>query len=112
MMVRHLAAALMGLSLAAAPALAQNAQPKHRPMGINAREHRQAQRIKDGKKDGELTKGELDKLRGDEAAIRAKEKVYRESGNGLNKVERKDLEKDLDKTSREIYRDKHNARTK
>ena len=108
MFTRHIAATLVGFALVAAPALAQ--PPAKHPRGINAREHRQAERIKDGKEDGELTKGELDKLKADEAAVRAEEKVYRESGNGLNKAERKDLEKDLNKTSREIYRAKHNQR--
>jgi len=42
--------------------------------------------------------------------VRAEERVYRKSGGGLNKAERKDLEKDLNKTSREIYRAKHNQR--
>jgi len=102
---RHTATFVIALSLAASAAWAA---PAHRPRGINAREHRQAQRIKDGKQDGQLTKGELDKLRADEAAVRAEERVYRKSGNGLNKAERKDLEKDLNKTSREIYRAKHN----
>ena len=73
--------------------------------------HRQTARIKDGVKDKELTRGELDKLRADEAAIRAEERVYRKSGDGLSKGEVKDLEKDLNKTSKEIYRAKHNDRT-
>jgi len=79
-------------------------------MSVNARERRQANRIKDGKQDDQLTKGELDKLKADEAAVRAEEKVYRKSGDGLNKQERKDLQKDLNKTSREIARAKHNGR--
>jgi hypothetical protein len=112
----HIAAALIGIALVASPVLAQDtttsttAPPQHRRMGINAREHRQAERIKDGKQDGQLTKGELDKLKADEAAVRAEERVYRKSGGGLNQAERKDLEKDLNKTSREIYRAKHNGR--
>ena len=104
---RQTATFVIALSLAAT---ATWAAPAHRPRGINAREHRQTQRIKDGKEDGQLTKGELDKLKADEAAVRAKERVYRQSGDGLNHAERKDLEKDLNKTSREIYRDKHNQR--
>ena len=83
---------------------------KHHPRSVNHREHRQTRRIKDGKRDGQLTKGELDKLKADEAALRAEEKAYRESGGGLNRKERKDLQKDLNKTSREIYRAKHNRR--
>ena len=43
-------------------------------------------------------------------AIRAEERVYRKSGEGLSKWERRDLQKDLNKTSREIYRAKHNNR--
>ena len=99
---------MIGMS-APAFAAAPVVDPSH-PHGINAREHRQSDRIKDGVKDGELTKGELDKLKGDEAAVRAEERVFRQSGGGLNKSEYKDLEKDLNKTSREIYRLKHNGR--
>lgn len=76
--------------------------------GINAREHRQAQRIHQGVKSGEITAAERDKLKADEAGVRAEERVYRQSGDGVNKRERRDLEKDLNKTSREIYRAKHN----
>lgn len=109
MVGRHIAFALLGIALVA-PALASAQPPAHKPRGINTREHRQAERIKDGKQDGQLTQAELDKLKADEAATRAEEKVYRKSGDGLNKRERKDLEKDLNKTSREIYRAKHNNR--
>ena len=63
------------LGLAAPSAYAANPSgSKSRPAGINAREHRQTARIKDGVKDKELTRGELDKLRADEAAIRAEER--------------------------------------
>jgi hypothetical protein len=79
--------------------------------GINAREHRQAQRIHQGVDSGEITPAEKDRLKADEAAVRAEERVYRQSGDGLNARERRDLEKDLNKTSREIYRAKHNDRT-
>ena len=99
------------LGMAVPAAYAQDASGStSRPAGINAREHRQVERIKNGVKDKELTRAELDKLRADEAAIRAEERVYRKSGGGLNKQERKDLEKDLNRTSREIYRAKHNNR--
>jgi hypothetical protein len=109
MFARSIVTALVGIALVAPASYAQ--QPaRHRPMGIDAREHRQVERIKDGKEDGQLTNGELDKLKADEAAIRAEERVYRKSGGGLNEAERKDLEKDLNKTSREIHRAKHNRR--
>ena len=112
MSVRNILATVVGIMLVAPAAFAGPSRPpQHRPAGINAREHRQTVRIKDGVKDHEITKAEADKLRADEAAIRAEEKVYRHSGNGLNKQETKDLEKDLNKTSREITRATHNGKT-
>ena len=114
MLIRRIIAAAFGLVLAAPVfTFAQDvtdASAHHRP-GINARERRQAARIRDGRRDGELTRGELDRLRGDEAAIRAEERVYRRSGDGLNRAERRDLQRDLNRTSREIYRAKHNRRS-
>ena len=109
MFVRSILATVLGVVLVTPAAFAdQAARPQHRPAGINKREHRQVARIKDGIKDKEVTKAEADRLKADEAAVRAKEKVYRNSGDGLNKQEKKDLEKDLNKTSKEIYRAKHN----
>jgi hypothetical protein len=90
---------------------AQAAAGPRQGRGINAREHRQAQRIHQGVRSGEITPAEKDKLKADEAGVRAEERVYRQSGDGLNARERRDLEKDLNKTSREIYRAKHNDRT-
>jgi len=114
MVTRHIGAFLLTLAMAA-PALAaqdttSSPDANHPRMRVDARERRQKARIKDGKEDGQLTKGELDKLKADEAAVRAEERVYRRSGNGLNKRERKDLQKDLNKTSREIHRARHNSR--
>jgi hypothetical protein len=85
------------------------AEPAHRG-GINAREARQTARIRDGVRDGDINRRELNRLRADEAAIRAEERVYRRSGDGLTLRERRDLERDLHRTSREIYRAKHNNR--
>jgi hypothetical protein len=90
---------------------AQAAAGPRQGRGINAREHRQAQRIHQGVKSGEITPAEKDRLKADEAGVRAEERVYRQSGDGLNARERRDLEKDLNKTSREIYRAKHNDRS-
>jgi len=103
---RHTATFVIGALLVAVTA---SAAPARRG-NINARQRRQAERIKDGKADGQLTKGELDRLHADEAAIRAEERVYRRTGGGLNPAERRDLERDLNRTSREIYRDRHNRR--
>jgi len=108
MFARRIALVVMGLTLGSTAAFAAGT---NHPRGINAREHRQAERIRNGVKSDELTKGELDKLKADEAAVRAEERVYRQSGNGLNKREYRDLEQDLNHTSREIYRAKHNDRS-
>ncbi len=90
---------------------AQAAAGTRQSHGINAREHRQAQRIYQGVKSGEITPAEKDKLKADEAGVRAEERVYRQSGDGLNARERRDLEKDPNQTSREIYRPKHHDPT-
>jgi len=108
MMVRRIVAATFAFALAVPTATF--AAPARHSRGINAREHRQTGRIKDGIKDGEITRAEADRLRADEAAIRAEERVYRKSGDGLNRRQRRDLERDLNQTSREIYRAKHNRK--
>jgi hypothetical protein len=109
MVVRTIAAGVMGLVLLTPAAFAGPAgRSEHRPAGINRREHRQVARIKHGGKQDEITKAEADRLKADQAAIRAEERVYRRSGDGLTKAEVKDLEKDLNKTNREIKRATHN----
>jgi hypothetical protein len=105
MCARTFVMAVVGMTVVSTAAFAE---PNHRPRGVNAREHRQAVRIREGVKSDEVTKAELDRLRGDEGAIRAEERVYRRSGDGLNKRELRDLEHDLNRTSREIYRATHN----
>ena len=106
MTVRTVATALLGLVLAA-PA---TAAPVRRGGHINAREHRQTVRIRDGVREDAINRRELNRLRGDEAAIRAEERVYRRSGGGLSLAERRDLARDLNRTSREIVRFTHNGR--
>jgi hypothetical protein len=109
MFVRTILVTVMGIGLLTPAALANPAgRPQHRPAGINKREHRQVERIKHGVKQNEITKAEADRLKADQAAIRAEEKVYRRSGDGLSRAEVKDLEKDLNTTSREIKRATHN----
>jgi hypothetical protein len=110
MIGRFIAVAVVGLALLV-PAVSTAAGNGNHPRSVNARQHRQAARVRDGVEDGQLTRGERNRIRGDEAAIRAEERVYRRSGGGLNRAEQRDLQHDLNRTSREIYRDKHNDRT-
>ena len=98
------------ISLVGVPsAFAQNPNPRN-PTGINKREANQVKRIKHANQKGELTNAELDKLRADEAALRAREKVFRDSGKGLDSAEYKALEKELNRVSKEITRLSHNGR--
>ena len=108
---RYFAAAAIGIVLTMPTLSFSEDGGGRRPRGVNARQHRQAARIGSGVRSGEVTRGELNRLRADEAAVRAEERVYRRSGNGLTRWERRDLQRDLSRTSREIYRTKHNDRT-
>jgi septal ring factor EnvC (AmiA/AmiB activator) len=110
MLRKSLLGSLVCLALCATPALAQEQADHKHPAGINKREQRQVARIKDGKQDGTLTRAELDRLRAEQAAIRAEERVFRNSGDGLNKAEIKALQKELNKASKRIYKAKHNGR--
>jgi hypothetical protein len=95
MRLRDVALGVIGCALVATCAHAAAAPRRH--AGINAREHRQAQRIRQGARSGELTAAERDRLVADEAAIRAEERVYRRTGGGLDAPERRDLQRDLNR---------------
>jgi hypothetical protein len=111
MFKRVLALTILATGVLAAPALAeQRLHPRHprQHAGINAREHRQAARIRDGVRDRELTRAEAARLRAEMAAIRAEERLYRRTGPGLTPRERRDLQRDLNRASRDIRRLKNN----
>ncbi len=76
---------------------------------INRREHRQIQRIAQGARSGQLTVRETARLLAEQAAIRAEEFRFRHSGGGLSPRERLKLERDLNRASRDIYRQKHDG---
>ncbi len=78
---------------------------------INERQERQQDRIEQGLKSGELTQREAARLERQEAKIAAEEKAFRSDGK-LSKRERAKLQRDLNKTSRRIYRQKHDAQTR
>ena len=76
---------------------------------INRREHRQIERIARGIRSGELTRRETARLLAEQAYIRAEEYLFRHSGNGLSAGERLRLHRDLNRASRDIYRQTHDA---
>jgi len=104
--------ALIGIALSAATAFAQTPPaPQDDKPTINQRLENQHDRIVNGTKDGQLTKGERTTLRADDAAIRAQERVYRNANDGhLTNHERRQLNHELNRTSRQIHRDRHNNR--
>ena len=78
---------------------------------VNQRQKNQHARIRQGVKSGELTKGEARKLRGEEKSIQAEKQMAKADGK-VTPAERAKLRHDQNKASRDIYRLKHNARTK
>ena len=97
------AAALACAALAAVPAQAQSRHPR----SINARERHQQQRIRQGIRSGELTRREAARLEAQQARIRVAEAYARRSGGGLTPQERARLQHALNRSSRQIYRQKH-----
>ena len=83
------------------------ASAQSRGRGINAREHRQQQRIAQGVRSGELTSRETYRLERQEQRIDRQEDRFRESGDGLSPRERAKLEHELNRESRNIYHQKH-----
>jgi hypothetical protein len=75
--------------------------------GVNRREHRQQVRISQGIRSGRLTPGEAYRLEHRESRINRQEARFRRSGNGLSTWERRRLQHELNGSSRQIYRQKH-----
>lgn len=76
--------------------------------GVNARQHHQQQRIGQGVRSGELTRGEARHLQREQRHIRQEERAYRSDGH-LSRAERADLQRDQNRASRHIYNEKHDG---
>jgi len=79
--------------------------------GINNRERRQQKRIRKGVRSGELTKKEAARLEAQQAKTKAAEAVAKSDGKVTAK-ERVRLQKRENRTSRRIYRQKHDNQTR
>jgi len=110
-----LSAALAALML---PAMAQSrpatAVPAPTPpiqkSTINQREENQQDRIAQGIKSRQLTAGETANLETKESAINNEVRADRSANGGkLTQAERVQVNHQLNRTSRQIYRDKHNG---
>ncbi|TKB78666.1 MAG: hypothetical protein E8D45_04095 [Nitrospira sp.] len=101
------AAVALTLTVAfAAPLLAGDNTP-----GVDRRQHRQKERIKQGVRSGELTRDEAKGLREEGKAIREKERAFKSDGV-VTKEERKELHQDLNERSKNIAQEKHDADTR
>jgi hypothetical protein len=97
---------LIGLTfaaVAASPALAGPHDPR-----VNARQHHQHDRVKQGVRSGALTRDETKQLAAEQRAIRKEERLYKSDGV-LTKDERRDLRQDQNAASKNIYNEKHDA---
>jgi hypothetical protein len=80
-----------------------------RSPGINRREANQQRRINRGIRSGQLTPKETYRLQRQQANINAQEARFKSDGN-LSKRERRVLKNRLTRSSKNIYRAKHNRR--
>jgi hypothetical protein len=94
------------LFLAGAASYAQTATPR-----VAKRQIHQQQRIKEGVKSGALTKPEAARLEAREAKIQHDKNVAKSDGRVTPK-ERAKLNREENRASRKIYRQKHDAQKK
>lgn len=104
MKTKSLVASLL-LSAFAVSAFAQTNTPK-----IDQRQENQQQRIDNGVKSGALTAKETNNLDKREAKIEADKTAAKADGK-VTPAERRKLKREENKTSKAIYRKKHNNRT-
>jgi len=74
---------------------------------INRREYSQRIRIRDGIRSGELTRGEANRLINQQRRIESYERRSRLDDGRLDWQERQRLDRMLDRSSRDIYRQKN-----
>jgi len=79
--------------------------------GVTKRQVRQQERIKEGVKSGELTRRETRQLERQHAKIQVDKKVAKSDGV-VTPAERQKLQKEQNRANRNIYRKKHNNRTR
>ncbi len=80
----------------------------HVRKNIDHRQHHQRERIKQGVRSGELTGTEAKGLVTEQREIRQQERAYRSDGE-FTKAERKDVQQDLNNSSKNIYQEKHDS---
>ena len=78
---------------------------------VNTREQNQQDRIANGVKNGTMTPGQASRVENREQNIENQQKADMAAHNGhLTKGEQKQLNREQNRTSRQIYRDKHDGK--
>ena len=105
---------LFGIVIASAtffPAYAQDQAPPPKPGRIQMRRENQQDRIGQGVASGQLTAGETANLEHKEAKLNHEVRNDRKANGGtLTAQERRQVNRQQNRLSRNIYRDKHNSR--
>ena len=86
-------------------------QPGVKTPGVTKRQKIQAKRIRHGVKNNSLTRHETKSILKD-AKETQQDKVAAKTDGTVTGEERKELHKDMNQTSRKIFRKKHNSRTR
>jgi len=105
-MKRTVLSSLIGITLAISATL-ENAEARGRE---DRRQTRQSVRIQEGRASGELTKGEMKRVRASGKAIKKAEKRFENNDGEIGEKEAKALEAMQDARSKQIHRLKHNDR--
>ena len=101
-------------AILALPVVAQSTSTPATPTGktIQERKENQQDRIAQGVKSGQLTAGETAHLEKNQARINKETRNDRAANGGkLTTQEKKQINRQQNRQSRKIYRDKHNGRT-
>jgi hypothetical protein len=102
---------IFGGLLIATFALTSIAEAQTRTPVVNQRQRNEQRRINQGIRNGELSKNETRHLLADEKDIRKDKRMAKADGH-VTTAERRQLRRDENRTSRAIYRDKHNKRVR
>ncbi len=107
-LMKWFAMAALVAAMIPAMGLAQGGR-HHRRTSINQRERDQQLRIRQGVRSGELTRVEAARLEAEQARLRAEEARARRSGGEFTLRERARIQRELNQSSRHIYRQKHDG---
>ena len=97
---------LLAVLLSSVVAAPQAADGRER--SINQRQHNQQFRIREGVRQGDLTRGEGRQLQHQARDIRREERAFRSDGR-FTPAERREVQRDLDRQSRDIRRERHDG---